>query len=134
MAYKERVLFCFVVFLTVLAPFSSYSNETTTEVILTVKEGKILAFSAYKSHWVPVSLMLTERVIEKKSQGNIGIVVTNKRMLGFSVLLDQWTSEDLKMNEHFEEVTVEGNVAIVRTGSRIIGYSAHTGQWAEAPL
>lgn len=115
------------------SPFSSYSKKIDTEVILTEKDDKILAFSAQGNHWVPEYKRLSERIIRKKAQGNIGIVVTTKRIIGFSVITDQWTSEDLKLNEIIEEILVEGNVATMTTNIRVIGYSAHTGQWVEAP-
>ena len=116
-----------------MSSFSSYQTEIATEVIVTVQDDQILAFSAYKNHWVAETIKLTERVLRKKSQGNIGIVVTTKRILGFSVITDKWTSENLKINEIIEEITVEGNVATMQTDQRVIGFSAHTGEWTEAP-
>ena len=133
MPYKKISLFVFITVFTALSPCLIYSNEIYTEVIITVKDEKILAFSAYKNHWVSESIKLSERIISKRSQGNIGIVVTTKRILGFSVITDQWTTEGLKMNEEPGEIIVEGNVATINTNERVIGFSAHTGQWIEAP-
>ena len=126
-------LMAFITLFATLFPFPSYSNEIETEVIITVKDDKILAFSAFKNHWVPININLAERILKKRAQGNIGIVVTNRRILGFSVLTDEWTVDTLKMNENPEEIMVEGNVATITTNERVIGFSAHTGQWIEAP-
>jgi hypothetical protein len=133
MPYKKILYIVFMVLFLAVSPVSSPANKIEAEVILTVQDDKILAFSAYKNHWVPENIRLSERVLRKKSQGNVGIVITTKRILGFSVLTDQWTSEDLKLNEIIEEIKVEGNVAIMNTDLRVIGFSAHTGQWTEAP-
>lgn len=133
MPYKKELFIVFMTLFFVLSSLSSYANEIATEVIITTQDDKILAFSAYKDHWVPENIRLTERVLKKKSQGNIGIVVTTKRILGFSVITDQWTAENLKINEIIEEIRVEGNVATMKTDVRVIGFSAHTGQWTEAP-
>jgi len=133
MLYKKLTLFVFVTLFTAFFPFSGYSDEINTEVIITVQDDQILAFSAYKNHWVPIKIMLAERVIEKESQGNIGIAVTRKRIFGFSVITDQWTTENLAMNEEPEEIIVEGNVATIKTNKRVIGFNAHSGQWIEAP-
>lgn len=129
-------LFNIIILMTIIsvfAPILSHSNEVYTEVIIIVKNDKILAFSAYKNHWVAESIDLSEKVIIKKSEGNIGIVATTKRLLGFSVITDKWNTEDLRMNERLEEVNVEGNVATIKTNKRVIGFNAHTGQWIEAP-
>ena len=112
---------------------SNYSDDIATEVIVTIQDDKILAFSAYSDHWVSEDIKLTERVLRKKSRGNIGIVVTTKRILGFSVITEEWTPENLKINEIIEEIKVEGNVATMKTDVRVIGFSAHTGKWTEAP-
>lgn len=133
MPYKKINAVFFITLFTVLSPFLSFSNDIDTEVIITVKDEKILAFSAYKSHWISKSIKLSERIISKKSHGNVGIVVTTKRILGFSVITDQWTTKNLKINEELEEITVEGNVATVETNERALGFSAHNGQWIEAP-
>ena len=133
MPYKKISFIVFMALFFAMSSFSCYSKDIATEVIITVQDDKILAFSAYKDHWVPENIRLTERVLRKKSQGNIGIVVTTKRILGFSVITDQWTAENLKINEIIEEITVEGNVATMKTDVRVIGFSAHTGQWTEAP-
>lgn len=77
-------------------------------------------------------IKLSERIVSKKSQGNVGIVVTSNRILGFSVIADKWTTENLKMNESPDEIIVEGNVATVKTNQRVLGFSAHTGKWIEA--
>jgi len=127
-SFFVTMMLCFAV-----PSLSSYPTEIATEVIVTIQDDKILAFSAYKNHWVLENIRLTERVLRKKSQGNIGIVVTTKRILGFSVITDKWTAENLKINEIIEEITVEGNVATMQTDLRVIGFSAHTGQWTEAP-
>lgn len=133
MPYKTISFIIFMTLFFAMSSFSSYPKEIATEVIVTVQDDKILAFSAYKNHWVSENVRLTEKVLRKKSQGNIGIVITTKRILGFSVITDQWTSENLKINEIIEEITVEGNVATMKTDIRVIGFSAHTGEWIEAP-
>ncbi len=133
MHYKAILFLFLTMFFTALFPLTSYSNDIFTEVIITVKDDKIMAFSAAKSNWVSTRIKLSERVLSKKSQGNVGIVVTNKRIVGFSVLTGQWTSENLKMNEEPTEISVEGNVATIETNERVVGFSAHTGQWIEAP-
>ena len=115
------------------SPVSSYANDIVTEVILTEQDDKLLAFSAKESHWVPEYKRLSEKILRKKAQGNVGIVVTTRRIIGFSVITDQWTSEDLKLNEIIEEILVEGNVATMTTNRRVIGFSAHTRHWIEAP-
>jgi hypothetical protein len=143
MPFKNISLILFVALLfALLAPFSVYStskggsyhsDDIATEVIVTIQDDKILAFSAYSGNWVAEDIKLTERVLRKKSQGNIGIVVTTKRILGFSVITEEWTPENLKINEIIEEIKVEGNVATMKTDVRVIGFSAHTGKWTEAP-
>lgn len=133
MYYKAILFFFLSTFFTALFPLTSYSNDFFTEVIVTVKDEKIMAFSASKSNWVSTNVKLSERIISKKSQGNVGIVVTTKRILGFSVLTNRWTYDNLKMNEEPNEIMVEGNVATIETNERVIGFSAHTGQWIEAP-
>lgn len=133
MFLKKISFIFFMALLFAWSPFSSYSNEIYTEVILTEQDGQLLAFSAQKNHWVTENKRLSEKVFAKESRGNIGIVVTTKRILGFSVITDKWTSEDLKINEKIEEILIEGNVATMKTNLRIIGFSAHTGQWIEAP-
>ena len=145
MFYKILSLFVLIFLLTSLLPTASYSefkskfsspsdsDEIDTEVIIKISNGEILAFSARESHWVSISGKLSERVIRKKTVGNIGIVATTKRLLGFSVITGQWTTENLTMNEEIREITVEGNVATVNTNKRLIGFSAHTGEWIEAP-
>lgn len=129
---RISVLVCLTLF-TALPSLYSSASEIETEVLIMVQDEEVLAFSAYKSHWVPVDIRLAERILEKRSQGNIGIVVTTKRILGFSALTDQWTINDLKMNEEVEEINVEGNAATIKTNKKVIGYSAHTGSWIEAP-
>jgi len=129
----KRLLLVLVIFFGVLAPFSVYGDEIQTEVIITIHDNEVLAFSATKSHWVSERTKSSEIITSNKAQGNIGIVLTSKRILGFSVITDRWTTEDLKMNEVPQEVTVEGNVATVVTSRRVIGFSAHTGRWIEAP-
>lgn len=52
MIYKKLKLTAFMTLLTALLPFVTFSNEIYTEVILTIKDEKILAFSAHKNHWV----------------------------------------------------------------------------------
>ncbi|MGW8193764.1 MAG: hypothetical protein ACWGOX_05805 [Desulforhopalus sp.] len=133
MFYKKISFICFLGLLCSLFPLSGYANRNDTEVILTDKDDKILAFSAEKNHWVPEDKRLSEKIVKVKSQGNIGIVVTTKRIIGFSVITDKWTSEDLKFNERIEEIKVEGNAATMNTNIRVIGFSAHSGQWIEAP-
>ena len=141
MPYKKIPIMLVMVFCIALLPCSlvyskggsNNSNEIATEVIVTIQDDKILAFSAFSDHWVSEDIKLTERVMRKKSQGNIGIVVTTKRILGFSVITEKWTSENLKINEIIEEIKVEGNVATMKTDVRVVGFSAHTGLWTEAP-
>lgn len=135
MLHKKIFLIFFVTLIFAGSPFSSHSNETDAEVIITEQNGKILAFSAKESHWVSENKMLSEKILGKAVNGNIAIVLTTKRILGFSVLTDEWTSEDIKLNENLEEVNIEieGNVATMKTNYRVIGFSAHTGQWIEAP-
>jgi len=141
MPFKNISLIVFVALcFALLASFSVYSkggsyhsDDIATEVIVTIQDDKILAFSAYSGNWVAEDIKLTERVLRKKSQGNIGIVVTTKRILGFSVITEEWTPENLKINEIIEEIKVEGNVATMKTDVRVIGFSAHTGKWTEAP-
>ncbi len=112
-----------------------FANDIATEVIVTTKDNRFLAFSAINNHWVSEDKKLSERVLGTTPKGNIGIVITTKRIVGFSVLTDQWSSEDLKLNEKIgkSEITIEGNVATLKTTERVIGYSAHTGEWVEAP-
>lgn len=133
MFHKKISLILFMTLLFAWAPFLSHSTEINTEVIITEQGGKFLAFSAQGNHWVPEYKRLSEKVLIKKSQGNIGIVLTTKRIIGFSVITDQWTTEDLKFDEKIEEILVEGNVATINTNLRVIGFSAHTGKWIEAP-
>ena len=135
MLYKKETRFVLIILFASLMPFSGYADEIEIEkeVIITVRDKKILAFSAYKSHWVSERMKVSEKVVSKKSEGNIGVVVTTDRLLAFSVFTDRWTVENLKMNEEPEEVMVEGNVATIITNQRAIGFSAHTGKWIEAP-
>jgi hypothetical protein len=133
MLHKAKTIIVFTILFAAFLPFEGYSHEMETEVIIAVKNGKILAFSAVKNRWVHKSLRSSEKVVSKKAQGNIGIVVTTKQILGFSVITDRWTTKDLKIDEEFEELMVEGNVATVITDQRVIGFSAHNGQWSEAP-
>ena len=84
MLYKKGFLFVFITLFATLLPFSSNADGIKKEVIIMIQDRKILTFSAYKSHWVFESIKISERVISKKSQGNIGIVVTNKRFLAVS--------------------------------------------------
>ena len=133
MFHKKTSLIFFLTLLLVWLPFLSYSYDINTEVIITEQDGNFLAFSAQKNHWVPEGKRLSEKVLRKKSQGNIGIVVTTNRIIGFSVITDQWATEDLKFNEKIEEILVEGNVATMNTNLRVVAFSAHTGLWIEAP-
>jgi len=133
MPCKKLLLFVFIAFFTAPSSFASNTDLIRTEVIITVQDDDILAFSAYKNHWVSESFKPMEKIISKKTKGNIGIVVTTKRILGFSVITDKWTYENLKINEKPEELMVEGNVATIKTNTRVMGFSAHNGQWVEAP-
>jgi hypothetical protein len=133
MLHKTKQIIFFTLFFTAFLPFEGYSHEIDTEVIIAVKDDKILAFSAAKDRWSHKNLRSKEKVVSKKAHGNIGIVVTTKQILGFSVITDHWTTKDLKIDEELEEIMVEGNVATVITDQRVIAFSAHNGQWQEAP-
>ena len=125
--------FLLAVILAVLASIPASADDIMTEVIITVQDDAILAFSAYKSEWVAEDLKLSEIVVSKQSKGNGGTVITSKRILGFSALANRWRSVTLRMNEQVNEMIVEGNAATVRTNMRIFGFSAHTGRWIEGP-
>jgi hypothetical protein len=133
MLQKTENIILFTILFAAFLPFKGYSHEIDTEVIIAVKDDKILAFSAVKNRWVHKSLRSSEKVVSKKAHGNIGIVVTTKQILGFSVITDHWTTKDLKIDEELEEIMVEGNVATVITDKRVIAYSALNDQWQEAP-
>jgi hypothetical protein len=133
MLQKTKNIILFTILFAAFLPFKGYSHEIDTEVIIAVKDDKILVFSAVTNRWVHKNLRSNEKVVSKKAHGNIGIVVTTKRMLGFSVMTDRWTTKDLKIDEELEEMMVESNVVIIITNQRVIGFSAHNGQWKEAP-
>jgi len=133
MLHKAKAIIFFTILFAAFLPFAGYSHEIETEVIIAVKDDKILAFSAVKNRWVHKSLRSSEKVVSKKAHGNIGIIVTTKQILGFSVITDHWTTKDLKIDEELEEIMVEGNVATVITDQRVIAFSAHNGQWKDAP-
>jgi len=111
----------------------AFSDGYITQVLVTVKDDKLLAFSAYGNNWVEQRLFLKETVVSKKSVGNLAVVVTDKRLVGFSVFTNRWRVEDLKLDETVEDVTVEGNAAIVTTTKRVLGFNARTGNWLETP-
>ena len=108
------------------------AEEPFTEVLLAVRDGKLLAFSARGNNWVEKPLMLKEHVVSQTARGNVGVVITDKRILAFSAFTNRWHSEDLKLRETIRSVTVEGNAAVVMTDRRLLGFNAHTGNWVEA--
>ena len=133
MIHKTKYIIIFTILFAAILPLAGYSHEIDTKVVIVVKDGKVLAFSANNDRWVHISLRSSEELVAKKVQGNIGIVVTTKRMLGFSVITDHWTTKDLKIGEELEEIMVEDNIATVITDQRVIAFSAHNGQWKDAP-
>jgi len=133
MLHKTKIIILFIILFASFLPFVGYSHEIDTDVIIVAKDDKILAFSADKNSWIYISLRSSEKIVSKKAQGKIGIVVSTKRIFGFSDITDHWTTYDLKGDEKIEEIMVEGNVATIITAQRIIGFGAHNGQWSEAP-
>jgi hypothetical protein len=104
-------------------------RDAEKEVLLVVKDRKIMAFSGLKSHWVEIDLKMNESVLSGKTAGNVAVAVTDIRLLGYSTLTDQWSVEDLMMHEVITKVQVEGNVATVETDKRVLGFSARFGEW-----
>ena len=131
--YKVQMASIITGLLFLLFSSLSITSESDTEVIVTIKKNELLAFSTKTESWFPINIKMSEKVIGRKTIGNIGIVVTSKRILGFSALTGKWTSEKISMNEELIEIIVEGNVASIKTNQRVVGYSAHTGRWIEAP-
>lgn len=130
---KRNILSLLIVLLLAIPAVTSYAVQIDTQVILSEKKDKFLAFSGVNDHWVSEDKRLSERLLAKATEGNVGIIITSKRILGFSVLTDQWTSEDLKISEDVKdvEIEIEGNVATMTTNMRVLGYSANTGKWVE---
>ncbi len=113
---------------TVLATVA-FSETIETEVLVTVSNDKLLAFSASSNAWVSVDLALKERVISKQAAGNVCVAITSSRILGFSAFTNRWESRDIKKGETIDEVSVEGNAAVVTTNLRVMGFNAHSGSW-----
>jgi len=130
---KRSIQILLIALLIAASAMTSYAVEIDTEVILAERKDKFLAFSGVNDHWVSEDKRLSERILAKATEGNVGIIITHRRILGFSVITDQWTSEDLKVSENIKDITIEieGNVATMTTPTRVIGYSANTGRWVE---
>lgn len=127
----KKMVFLSILFLITFIPFTAIAEEITTDVIIVIEGGKIVAFSSQNKNWVPRSLKLKERVVSKKAHGNVGVVVSNERLYGFSALTGKWDVVELLINEEIKDLQAEGNVATVVTDQRIFGFNAHTGIWSE---
>lgn len=110
-----------------------WAGDYITQVLVTVKDDKLMAFSAYANNWVRYNLYLKENVVSKNADGNLAVVVTNKRLVAFSVFTNRWEVEDLKLDETVQDIQVEGNAAVVTTNKRVMGFNAHSGHWLETP-
>lgn len=121
----------FIIVLLLVTPFTATAEDVLSEVLVSIRNDEVLAFSGPKNSWISHSLKHSERVL-KKSQGNVAVVITDRRILGFSVFSEKWNDVSLMMNEALKEVQAEGNVATVMTDQRVFGFNAHTGEWVEA--
>jgi hypothetical protein len=130
---KKNCLVALLVLLVLGPPYTAHCyDETSNEVLLVIREDKIMAFSGLKNHWVSVKRRLGEKIIVDKHKGHVAVVVTSDRILGFSALTDSWSRESLRVREEFRDLEVDDNVATVVTNHRILGFSARAGSWVEA--
>lgn len=120
-----------ILFLSYIIPLLAIAGEIVTDVIIITKGDKIVAFSGQNENWVPHNLKLKEKVLLKKTHGNVGVVITNERFYGFSAITGKWNVVERLINEEIEELQAEGNVATVVTDQRTFGFNAHTGLWSE---
>ena len=112
-------------------PLSALADEIVTDVIIVTKNDQIVAFYGKNEKWVPYNLKLNEKALQKKANGNVGVVITIERLYGFSVITGKWNVVELLIGEEIEDLQAEGNVATVVTDQRTFGFSAHTGLWSE---
>lgn len=133
MIHREAAMIFILVMLGLSFTGAALAGDDITQVLVTVKDDKLLAFSAYGNNWVAQKLYLKETVQSKDSEGNLAIVVTDKRLVGFSIFTNRWRVEDLKLDEIVENVALEGNAAIVTTNKRVLGFNARSGNWLETP-
>ncbi|MBI4595565.1 MAG: hypothetical protein HY730_04210 [Candidatus Tectomicrobia bacterium] len=111
------------------------SEETVpTELMLLVREREVLVFDGVRGTWVAENILSGERVIDRKADGHVAVVVTNYRVLGYSADTNFWASIRLISGEGFISLAVQDNVATVVTGHRALGFSARRGQWIETKL
>jgi hypothetical protein len=130
---KKNCIVALLALLVLWPPYTAYCyNETPNEVLLVIREDKIMAFSGLKNHWVSVKRRLGERIIVNKHRGNVAVVITSDRILGFSALTDSWSRNSLRVREEVKNLEVDDNVATVVTNHRILGFSARAGSWIEA--
>lgn len=130
MKTNRRIVIYILIFIYII-PNLVFSEEITTDVIIVIKEDKVVAFSGQNGNWVPHNLRLNEEVLLKKAHGNVGVVITNERLYGFSAITGRWNIIGLLINEKIEDLQAEGNVATVVTDQRTFGFNANTGQWSE---
>lgn len=94
MKTNRKIVIYLLIFIYII-PNLVFSEEITTDVIIVIKEDKVVAFSGQNRNWVPHNLRLKEEVLLKMAHGNVGVVITNERLYGFSAITGRWNIIEL---------------------------------------
>jgi hypothetical protein len=132
MKLPSLFLFITALFIVLVVPQISKSEEIINEVFLLERHDKLLAFSGLRNNWFEKQLRTGETVVKSMHDGNVAIAYTNQRSLAFSGITGRWTEERLRIRESVVSVSAEGNVGTVITNIRALGFSARTGVWVES--
>ena len=132
MKLSSLILFITALFIVLVVPQISKSEEIINEVFLLERPDKLLAFSGLRNNWFEKELRTGETVIKSMHDGNVAVAYTTERSLAFSGITGRWTEERFRIRESVVSMSAEGNVGTVITNIRALGFSAKTGVWVES--
>ena len=102
---------------------------------IVVLPNEILAINAGGGGQIEEPLLIGERVLSSKSQGQVGVVLTDQRILAVSTISASWQSVRYKQGEAMPDGAGLGDrVALILTNKRAIGFDGNSGNLIESSI
>jgi hypothetical protein len=133
---RALVLTAFVAFTAASGPATARDDAVLAPVLeVQVLDREIVAIDTEGRGQRTVRTLRGERVLYTRSEGRVGVAVTDQRVLAIGASSSSWQQARLRRGESPPtEVRIGGRVALAFTGQRALGFDGRSGNLVESTI